>query len=170
MTLSSSPEERGREKGKKSQLSDFFCHRGFLRVFSALLPHIESAVADPTLRKILTVGYSHGAALAVLLHEYLWQTRPDLRENGLQSYGFGCPRVVWGILPPRLAVHWQTFTVIRNIEDAVTHLPPALLGYRHVGEMLTVGEAGKYSPIDAHRPGNIMAELRAYEQKHEKEL
>ena len=49
----------------------FLCHRGFLRVFSALLPHIADALADPTLREIRTVGYSHGAALAVLLHEYV---------------------------------------------------------------------------------------------------
>ena len=85
--------------------------------------------------------------------------RPDLRDT-VAGYGFGAPRVIFGALPPQVAKRWEGFTVIRNIDDIVTHLPPASLGYRHVGELLEIGEKGKYSPTDAHRAENILAELK----------
>ena len=147
-------------KGKRA----YFCHRGFLRVFSSLLPYVAEAVESKLYRRIECVGYSHGAALAVLLHEYIWEFRPDLREGGLFSWGFGCPRVLWGVYTSAFLDRFREFTVVRNPDDAVTHLPPALLGYRHVGQMLTVGERGKYSGTDAHRPENIKAELLSYER------
>ena len=59
---------------------------------------------------------------------------------------------------------WERFTVIRNVDDIVTHVPPAIWGYSHVGSMIKIGEKGKYSPVDAHRPENIMAELRQREK------
>jgi hypothetical protein len=55
---------------------------------------------------------------------------------------------------------WERFTVIRNIDDIVTHLPPRALGYTHVGHVLEIGEKGTYSRVDAHRPENILAELK----------
>ncbi len=137
----------------------YFAHRGFVRVFEAVLPRIREAASDKAVREAVTVGYSHGAALAVLCHGFLWQTYPLLRAH-LKGYGFGCPRVLWGRLPRE--VSWDTFTVIRNLNDVVTHVPPALLGYRHVGKLLEIGERGKYSPVDAHRPENILRELISY--------
>lgn len=146
-------------KGKRA----YFCHRGFLRVFFSLLPYVENAVGSKLFRRIECVGYSHGAALALLLYEYIWEMRPDLREDGLFGWGFGCPRVLWGLYTPAFLARFHRFTVVRNLDDAVTHLPPAVLGYRHVGEMLTVGERGRYTAVDAHRPENIAAELLVYE-------
>ena len=137
----------------------WFAHRGFVRVWESVLPYLQAAIADPTVRNIVTVGYSHGAALAVLCHEYVWDTRRDLRER-TEGYGFGCPRVYWGVRLPWLMRRWERFVVIRNRDDVVTHLPPAALGYSHVGKMLEIGSAGKYSPVDAHRPENILAELK----------
>ena len=75
----------------------WFAHRGFLKVWKSMEPYLADTIADPSIYKIITVGYSHGAALAVLCHEYAWYHRPDLRED-LESYGFGCPRVIWGHL------------------------------------------------------------------------
>ena len=120
----------------------FRAHRGFLRVWESLVPILSPLVADPAVRRIVTVGYSHGAALAVLCHEYVWYHRPDLRA-AIEGYGFGCPRVVWGALSDDLAARWEHFTVIRNIDDIVTHLPPAILGFRHVGRMLEIGARGR---------------------------
>lgn len=140
----------------------WYAHRGFLRVWNTLIPRMEPLILDPHVRQITVVGYSHGAALAVFCHEYAWYRRPNLRST-LTGYGFGCPRVVWGLTPKDVISRWEGFTVIRNQEDIVTHLPPSVLGYRHVGNLLKIGEKGKYSPIDAHRPGNIHRELRIYE-------
>lgn len=144
---------------RHGESAPWFAHRGFVRVWKSVEPYLEKEIADPTVRKIVTVGYSHGAALAVLCHEYVWDVRPDLREK-LEGYGFGCPRVYWGPRFPWLMRRWERFTVIRNIDDVVTHVPPAVFGFSHVGELLEIGEKGRYSPVDAHRPENILAELQ----------
>jgi hypothetical protein len=131
-------------------------HRGFAGVFESVLPRIRETVAQADLRAAVSVGYSHGAALALLCHGYLWHTHPRLRES-IRGIGFGCPRVLWGRRPEEAV--WRDFTVIRNMDDIVTHLPPALLGYRHVGRLMEIGEKGRYSAVDAHRPENIIREL-----------
>lgn len=147
----------------------WYAHRGFLTVWESLVPRIYPLVADPHIQRITVAGYSHGAALAIFCHEYVWFHRPDLRDR-LDGYGFGCPRVLWGRPGSDLRARWETFTVVRNLDDLVTHLPPRILGYHHVGRMLEIGEAGKYSAVDAHRPENIRRELRAYEaRKHNDE-
>ncbi len=137
----------------------WYAHRGFVRVFHALIPYLDTAIRDPRVARAVTVGYSHGAALSVLCHEYIWYNRPDLRGR-IEGYGFGCPRVLWGTLDGDLAARWQGFLVIRNLPDAVTYLPPRFLGYTHVGEILEIGRGAGYTPWDAHRPENIQKELK----------
>ncbi len=137
----------------------WYAHRGFLRVWKSAEDHLAPAIAERSVKKILPVGYSHGAALAVFCHEYAWFHRPDLRSV-LEGYGFGCPRVVWGAMPKEVKRRWRNFTVVRNIDDVVTHLPPAALGYRHIGRMLEIGKRGTYSDLDAHRAENILKELK----------
>ena len=138
----------------------WFAHRGFLKVWKTLEAYLAREILDASVQKIITVGYSHGAALAVLCHEYVWYHRPDLRPV-IEGYGFGCPRVLWGLRSREITRRWERFAVVRNLDDVVTHVPPAILGFFHVGELLTVGERGKYSAIDAHRPENIQRELCA---------
>lgn len=137
----------------------WFVHRGFLKVWTSVKKYIEPAIKDINTRNIVITGYSHGAALGVLCHEYIWFYRPELR-NRLSGYGFGCPKIVWGIVPIILKQRWDNFTVIRNLDDIVTHLPPSVFGYTHIGKMLEIGENGKYTAVDAHRPENILKELQ----------
>lgn len=141
----------------------WLAHGGFLAVWREIEPMLSDRIADPQIKSIVISGYSHGAAVAVLCHEYVWFHRPDLRGR-LTGYGFGCPRVLFGLPLPHLRERWERFTVIRNIDDLVTHLPPAILGYRHVGRMLEIGQSGKYSPTEAHYPENIRKELEIYER------
>ena len=116
------------------------------------------------------MGYSHGAAIATLVHEYIFYNRPDLREN-LWGYGFGCPRCFWGFHPSKeVQGRWARFFPIRNIDDLVTHLPPAVLGYRHVHSVYTVGERGKYRRAEAHRPENYQKELKSWKEARFKAL
>lgn len=138
------------------------CHRGFLKVWKAAEPYLAPIVTDPTVESFTLVGYSHGAALALLCHEYIWFHRPD-RRNRLWGYGFGCPRVIHGSTSKEMKERWNTFTVVRNAGDLVTHLPPVLFGFRHVGQTVTVGRLGRYSPIDAHRPESYLNELLSRE-------
>ncbi len=136
----------------------WFAHRGFMRVWKSIEPYLEDIIKDETVSNIIIVGYSHGAAVAVLCHEYVWYHRPDLREK-IEGYGFGCPRVFWGIKTKKLAQRWKRFKVIRNLDDIVTHVPPIVFGFSHVGDMITIGEKGKYSMIDAHLSENMIREL-----------
>ena len=149
-----------REDGKV-----WFAHRGFLSIWQEIEPMLRYEINDPSLGNIITVGYSHGAAIALLCHEYIWSNRPDLRKK-IEGYGFGCPRVLWGRKTSAVKQRWERFTVIRNIDDAVTHLPPSLLGYFHVGKLLSIGQKGKYSPIEAHYEENILNELKIYENRY----
>lgn len=136
------------------------CHSGFLKVWKSVKPSIEPAVRQAVLahKTIIVIGYSHGAALAVLCMEWIWYHFPSSRTT-LSGYGFGCPRVLYGCATPDLARRWSRFYVIRNLNDAVTHLPPRIMGYCHVGNLITVGSDGKYSPLEAHRPESYLAEL-----------
>ena len=137
---------------------DWFCHEGFLRVFESILPYIEDRISSKSVERIITVGYSHGAALALLCHEYIWYTRPEIR-NFIEGYGFGCPRAVFGGVRDEKS-RWARFFVIRNLDDIVTHLPPTVTGYRHKGNLIEIGSNNKYSGIDAHRAENYLAELK----------
>lgn len=141
----------------------WFAHRGFLKVWKSIEPYVKPYVENPSVKNVIVVGYSHGAALAVLCHEYIWYNRPDLREN-IEGYGFGCPRVFWGIKTKNLKQRWKNFTVIRNINDIVTHVPPFLFGFSHVGKTIEIGKKKKYNMVDAHRPENIIKELENYEK------
>ena len=142
----------------------WFAHRGFLRAWKEIEPFLFRKISDKTVQKIVIAGYSHGGALAMLCHEYVWYHRPDLRAS-MEGYGFGAPRVFWGVQTADLKSRWEKFTVIRNLNDFITHLPPSFLGFSHVGALLKIGEKGKYSSIEAHFAENILNELRVYENK-----
>ena len=135
------------------------CHAGFLRVWKSIRPHVEPLILDPSVRRICTVGYSHGAAIAVLCHEYAVYHRPELAD-AIIGIGYGCPRVLLGCATPSLARRWESFFAVRNRDDLVTHLPPTTLGFCHVGNLVEIGEDGLYSPIDAHRPEAYRSALR----------
>ncbi len=139
----------------------WFAHRGFLNVWKGMESHLQRYVFDKRYKNIITVGYSHGAALALLCHEYIWYNRPELRGMS-KGYGFGAPRVIWGIRSLPYRDRWRDFSVIRNIDDLVTHLPPVALGYFHVGEMIEIGIRDKYSSVEAHKPQSYLEELKSF--------
>ena len=139
------------------ECESWYAHEGFLRVWRSILPYIEGALLDLDVREITTVGYSHGAAIALLCHEYVWYNRPDIRER-VSGLGFGCPRVIWG-RAPRERERWRSFYRIKNFDDIVTHLPPRAFGFHHVGKEINIGGVGRYSRVDAHRAENYIKEL-----------
>lgn len=141
------------------------CHSGFLKVWKSVKPHLEGPVAEAKRRgrRVRVIGYSHGAAIAVLCHEWIYYRFPALRQS-LCGFGFGCPRVLYGCVSQNLAQRWKKFYVVRNGEDAVTHLPPRALGYCHVGNLVAIGKDRGYSPIDAHRPENYRKELQSRQE------
>lgn len=116
----------------------WFCHRGFLKVWKSIEPHIASEIFDLSVSKIDIVGYSHGGAIAQLCFEYVKFNRPDVEVTG---YGFGSPRVLWGFARKAVKERFKGFKVIRNGKDLITHLPPVLFGFHHVCEVVRIGES-----------------------------
>lgn len=146
-------------------------HRGFLRVWKSIEPYLKAIVMDPNIKNIKIIGYSHGAALAMLCHEYCIYNRPECAVTG---YGFGCPKVLHGKYPDELLKRWENFTVIRNYDDIVTHVPPELFGFHHVGKIINLTPRGYYIKsekeflekfIAGHRPENIIKQLEVYNAK-----
>lgn len=126
-------------------------HRGFLaawkevediiieKITEVKNPKAPLELQEPKWKHIVVVGYSHGGALSAFCHECVWFWRPDLREKGLEGYGFEAPRIYAGWkVKKELKERWEKFTVIRDGNDLVTHCPPALFGFCHVGSMLKV--------------------------------
>lgn len=127
----------------------WYAHRGFLKVWKVIEPHLVDAIRDPDIRVIEIAGYSHGAAIALLCHEYCKFNRPDCMVTG---YGFGAPRVVWGVMRKAVRERFEGFVVVRNKRDIVTHVPPAIFGYRHPSVILKLNDGVPINSIDAHRP------------------
>lgn len=119
------------------------CHRGFLRVWKAIEPNLKDVIADMDVKEIEIAGYSHGAAIALLCYEYCKFNRPDISDN-INGVGFGCPRVVWGHLNNDVKKRFEGFIVIRNGRDLVTHVPPVIFGFRHIGRLIKIGERWKF--------------------------
>ncbi len=140
-----------------------FAHRGFLSVWEELQAVLSPHILNKSYKNIIISGYSHGAALSLLCYEYVWYNRKDLIDK-FCGVGFGCPRVVWGKENTRLKEKFSRFTVVKNIDDIVTKLPPSILGYIHVGNMLLIGKQGKYTDVSAHYKDNYLTELKEYEK------
>lgn len=145
----------------------FYAHRGFVRAWGYAEKYVSEMIKDFD-GQIVCTGYSHGGALALLCHGYIWQASPVHRER-LQGFGFGAPRVLWGVKTEGIKKTWENFTVIRNTDDIVTHLPPAVFGFFHTDKMLEIGQRGKYTATDAHRSENILTELKIYEKNKSKQ-
>jgi hypothetical protein len=113
----------------------WLAHGGFVRAWKAardaIVADVMSILGD---NQLVITGYSHGGALATLAHE-------NFVFHGLipMTVIFGSPRVLW--MPPKALRHrFRDVTVIRNRGDIVTHLPPWLFGYQHVGEIVKIGK------------------------------
>lgn len=140
----------------------WLCHRGFLRVWKAMLDEIEAYVAErlkfhAEVTKIVCVGYSHGGALCALATEDMVYLYGD--KYAVSGYGFGAPRIAWGFLPKEVKRRFEHYTTIRNSCDIVTHLPPIAFGFRNVGVLKKIGKYAKYNPIKAHYDTSYILEL-----------
>ena len=152
-------------------------HRGFVRVWKSIISCVKDVIADPSIKQIITVGYSHGAALTCLAQEYVWFNRPDIRDNCF-AFAFESPRVFCGWrVPKQLKERWNNLFVFRNGKDLVTHLPPLLFGFKHVGNFIKIGQSrkniikdgwlnAKWAPkcIWEHDYPNVLNSLREYEK------
>ena len=134
-------------KPYKRMTHRWYCHRGFLKVWKAIEPYVAEYIMSPKVRRIEIIGYSHGAAIALLCYEYCIFHRPDAEVRGV---GFGCPRVFWGIVPKEVKRRFDSFRVVRNGIDIVTHVPPAIFGFRHISQVVKIGKGDSKGLIKDH--------------------
>lgn len=161
----------GKKPYKDMEVS-YRVHRGFLAAWKEVEDIIIAKIKDPKWTKIITVGYSHGGALAGFCHECVWYWRPDLRDV-IEGYGFEAPRFYAGWhVKKALKERWEKFTVIRTNCDIVTHCPPWLLRYCHVGKILKVKGDTSLAPkkwyipkcVKSHYPQVVYDALLKYEK------
>ena len=161
-------------------------HRGFLAAWEEVEdiiiekikeiknPKLPLELQEPKWKHIVIVGYSHGGALAGFCHECAWFWRPDLREEGLEGYGFEAPRFYgsWRV-KKELKERWKNFKVIRCNNDIVTHCPPALFRFSRVGEIIKVKGNTSLAPkkwyipkyVKSHYPQVVLDALNNMEEK-----
>lgn len=122
----------------------WFAHHGFVTVWKAIEDHLKERLQGET--KLVIAGYSHGAALTTLAHEYFTFNGVDT-----MSYAFAGPRVLW--FPPKeIDERFDKYTLIRNTGDLVTHAAPAFTGYKHVGNSKTIGYSDQNLSVKWHYP------------------
>lgn len=144
-------------------------HRGFLKCWKEIEDIIIAKITETDdqdnylFDTIITVGYSHGAALAMLCHECCWFHRQDIVDC-IYGIGFDGPRVYGGFsVNPELKQRWDNFILVRNNTDIVTHVPPRCFGFTHIGHLLHVGQHEKYGPIKSHYSFRIIRSLLKFE-------
>ena len=133
---------------------------------------IEGAERRYKWNKVVIVGYSHGGALTALCHECVWFEREDLRQgDGIVGISFDGPRVYAGLwIKKELKERWRNFYVFRNHSDIVTHLPPVVFFFRHVGNKVRIGAGKNPGLIKAHYPERILESLEDFEKNGAPEL
>lgn len=141
-------------------------HRGFVKAFKTIDDILKPVIIDKHWSHITIVGYSHGGALAMLCHEFCWYHRQDIKSR-IHTYAFGAPRVLYGRPRNGVLSRWANFKMYRNMKDIVTHVPPSILGFTHVGKVVKIQDATndviveKWGPIDSHRPENYISAMEA---------
>lgn len=110
----------------------WYVHGGFLKAWKSCRDEIAEAVKD--FDEIEIVGYSHGAALAIMAHEDYWFTHDGARPRTIT---FGSPRTIWLSSNVRGRFDGVTNVIVRG--DPVAMLPPGWLGYHHAGVGKMVG-------------------------------
>ena len=111
----------------------FKVHRGFYECYYQVRNIILDKVYSKEWKEVTVIGYSHGGALCGFATQDIRYHFPKLK---LRGYGFESPRFVK--IKKDLKYMWDDFTVIRNGNDLVTHLPPRIFGYSDVGSMIKI--------------------------------
>lgn len=141
-------------------------HGGFLRCWKMIKDVVIAKISSKPYEKIIIVGYSHGAALAMLCHECVWYHRPDIRDKSY-TLAIEGPRVYAGFkVKQELKERWDRFYLIRNGVDIVTHVPPKLFGFTHVGNIIEIGHKPSLRFIKDHYPQSVYYAIVEYEKTH----
>ena len=116
----------------KNMEHKFYVHKGFLKIWKEL----QDKVAGETFHTI--IGYSQGGTPAPLAYE------DTLYRKGIkcECIVFGAPKFLW--MPNKETK--ERFSGVKRIiteTDIVTHVPPTVFGYQHIGQEYVLTPVGK---------------------------
>lgn len=144
----------------------FKVHRGFYHCYSQVRSTILDKCYSKNYKEIIVIGYSHGSALATLLHEDLIY---HFSKTKITTYAFESPRVLK--VKKKYRNLWQDLTRIENGADIVCHVPPKLFGYTDLGKKIKIKGDVKLVDnnlpccIKYHFPSCVLDGIEKYEQK-----
>lgn len=114
-------------------------HQGFYRAAESVFDQVIQIVKRLKGRRIIVCGHSLGAALAAITAHGL--RRKMIRIHAV--YLFGCPRVFNAAAADTYDSDLpSTYRYFHNC-DVVPRVPPAWMGYRHIGVSIYVDRLGK---------------------------
>lgn len=118
-------------------------HTGFFQAYwpirDAMFAFLVAALKKKK-RAVYVTGHSLGGALALMATaELANHDDADIRDSIAACYTFGCPRA--GDASFDLYVKVPLYRVTNGV-DLVPAVPPAILGYRHVGDTRYFGRLG----------------------------
>jgi triacylglycerol lipase len=118
-------------------------HTGFFQAYwpirDAMFEFIKRAIAAKP-RPIYVTGHSLGGALALMATaELANDDDATVRDCAAACYTFGCPRA--GDASFDMYVKAPLYRITNGV-DLVPAIPPAILGYRHVGDTRYFGKSG----------------------------
>ncbi len=118
-------------------------HSGFISTYKSdnIRGKIQEEVEKNKIKKVALTGHSYGAALAILCAVDLEYNFP---KNDYEVIVFGSPRV--GNKCFQKSYNLRVFKTLRveNVNDLVTKVPFACMGYRHVGASLKIGNKSSF--------------------------
>ena len=124
-------------------------HTGFAKKYDSLVSLVRKAVRDnPDVDRIIVRGFSKGAGFATMCACDL-----SAGEKSVTAIAFGGPRVF------EKGASCENLLTVHNRGDIITMLPPKLLGYRHVGKVLKIGEGWRVPRAKWHEPKAYRKEL-----------
>jgi hypothetical protein len=118
-------------------------HRGFETAAAAVFAPVLAALAARRQQPVYLAGHSLGAAIAAVTAD---RVLADANVRASAVYGFGMPRTGDADFAARYndTLGANTFRLVHG-DDIVATVPPSVLGFRHVGRLLTCPRAGTFA-------------------------
>jgi hypothetical protein len=129
-------------------------HHGFQEGFESAFEIIHKELIDMGIQYVNVRGYSLGAAYAQIFTLYLPKVGIET-----EALVYGSPRIFW--LPSTALKDEAKRRILRieNQDDIITHLPPYLLGFKHIGHVYKIGVSDCFYNIAKHVPSEYTKEL-----------
>jgi len=118
------------KKPYKRMKKIWFAHAGFLKKWKSVEKAIANAIIDEAFNRVVIFGFSQGAGIATLCHEWIWFTYPALRDK-LSTIVCGSPRVIGTF--SKISERFDNLNRFSIVKDIVTKVPFFWMFYKHVG-------------------------------------